>query len=88
MKTPEQIKEWLEDKPWYSKYKAHVLEKLCYSHKTKDEILSRMKGKMTFLFAFSWKESDEGFDFWHDINNQFQKWLHDDENTRADKGMA
>lgn len=88
MKTPEQIKKWLEDKPWYRKYKAHVLGKLCHSHKTKDEILSGMKGDMTFLLAFSWKESDEGFNFWNDINNQFQKWLHDDENTRADKGMA
>lgn len=87
MKTPEQIKEWLEDKPWYRQYEEHVL---CNPHNTKDklEFLSGMKGDMTFLFAFSWKESDEEFDFWHDINNQFQKWLHDDENTRADKGMA
>lgn len=65
MKTPEQIKEWLQKQEWYPLYKSNAGK----------EPGGRL-GSRTISSAFYWKETPQGYAFWSKINGQFLLWYH------------
>ena len=81
MKTPEQIKAWLEAQPWYELFKSYTLDEdanpdtdvdgLKYNS---EKTLSGIRGDSTIVFAFVWCRTNEGYDFWNNVNNQFYEW--------------
>lgn len=78
MKTPEQIKAWMEAQPWYEQFKLNTVIGN-YTIKYVQKVLSGIYGKSTIVLAFGWEDSDEKWKFWNDINNEFCKW-YDEEN--------
>lgn len=78
MKTPEQIKAWLEAQPWYEQFENNVMGNWCNTTKEKMRTLSGENGIITIALAFSWQISDEGFCFWKDIDEQFRNWYNEE----------
>ena len=82
MKTPEQIKAWLEAQPWYEQFKSYTLrEDLNYDVKDikahSAKVLSGLNDDLTIAFAFVWDGTNEGYRFWDNIDTQFIKWYLD-----------
>lgn len=61
MKTPEQIKEWLENQEWYPQFVANIISQ-------------NIKGISTIGESFDWNRTPEGFSFWRRINKDFLRW--------------
>lgn len=79
MKTPEQIKAWLEAQPWYEQFKKNV--EIHHYPFDINNFLKRKYGDFTIVRAFSWQYSNEGFEYWRGIDMEFTKWYnHDEEN--------
>ena len=78
MKTPEQIKAWLEAQPWYEQFKLNVLNSK-YPEYQKQLTLNGERGIHTIAVAFMWAYTPEGFFFWLDVYGTFTEW-YDDEN--------
>lgn len=76
MKTPEQIKEWLERQPWYEQYKTNLFQQSDSSLESR-ECLSGQAGLHTISGAFCWQITEEGFDFWNDVDRKFMDWFED-----------
>ena len=81
MKTPEQIKAWLEAQPWYELFKSYTLDEDANPHTDVDgfkydseKTLSGIRGDSTIVSAFVWRRTNEGYDFWNNVNNQFYEW--------------
>lgn len=79
MKNPEQIKAWLEARPWYEQFENNVMRDWSNTSKGIKRTLSGENGITTIALAFNWQLTDEGFEFWKAIDEQFRKW-YDDEN--------
>ena len=78
MKTPKQIKAWLEAQPWYEQFEINVIGN---RHKTAKEISRTFSGEdgvITIAFSFSWQLTDEGFEFWKTIDEQFRNWYNEE----------
>lgn len=73
MKTPEQIKEWLEKQKWYESFKQQAEKNLGITPEL-DETLNGIDGILTISAAFDWQRSEEGFSFWERINKDFLRW--------------
>lgn len=72
MKTPEQIKEWLESQQWYPQFVENLKkqrESVPYEH-----ILCGILKERTIGSAFKWRFTVEGFYFWKYIEDQFLEW--------------
>ena len=84
MKTPEQIKAWLEAQPWYEQFKNYTLNEFVNFdvnvNKSSAETLMGKRGESTIMFAFSWEATDEGAGFWNEVDFQFREWYHNEEN--------
>ena len=78
MKTQEQIKEWLERQPWYEQYKTNLLQESDSSLELRECLLGQA-GLLTISKAFCWGTTEEGFDFWNDVDSKFTKWLESEE---------
>lgn len=78
MKTPEQIKAWLEAQPWYEQFENNVIGNRFKTAKEISGTFSGEDGVITIAFAFSWQLTDEGFVFWKAIGEQFRKWYYDE----------
>ena len=78
MKTPEQIKAWLEARPWYEQFKNNVMRDWSNTSKGIKRTLSGENGITTIALAFNWQISDEGFQFWDDIDEQFRNWYNEE----------
>ena len=76
MKTAEQIREWLRDKPWYEQYKMNLFREKDSSMESR-ECLSGQSGLHTISKAFCWGTTEEGFDFWNDVDGKFTDWFED-----------
>lgn len=84
MKTPEQIKAWLEAQPWYEQFKNNTLDPdINIVNPTKCEedsarTLSGYHGDLTIVLSFRWFKTNEGYIFWANIDNQFCKWYNEE----------
>lgn len=85
MKTPEQIKAWLEAQPWYEQFKNYTLDKNVnligneeYLKLDSAMTLSGVKGVSTITGAFIWRLTKEGVGCWADINFIFNIWYHEE----------
>lgn len=78
MKTSEQIKEWLERQLWYEQYKTNLFWENDSSLVSR-KYLSGDEGGLTISKAFYWRDTEEGFDFWNDVNKKFVDWFKDKE---------
>ena len=77
MKTPEQIKAWLEAQPWYEQFKSRVLSGP-YPAEDKHRTLNGKDGAITIGGSFTWP-SDE-IDEWGKRDEEFKKWYFNEEN--------
>ena len=73
MKTPEQIKAWLEAQPWYEQFKENVFNS-GFSELRKQRTLSGKDGIDTIVGAFKWVGTHETLFFWEDVDKKFCKW--------------
>ena len=85
MKTQEQIKEWLERQPWYENYRTNLLRESDSSFESR-ECLSGYAGLLTISKAFCWGTTEEGFDFWNEVDGKFTDWFDREENPKLMKG--
>ena len=77
MKTPEEIREWLQKQKWYPQFVDNLKnqrESAPYEH-----ILCGILKERTISSAFRWGFTPEGFYFWNYIENQFLKWYNEEE---------
>ncbi|MBO8472528.1 MAG: hypothetical protein IAB81_02730 [Bacteroidetes bacterium] len=79
MKTPEQIKEWLQKQEWYPQFVRNVKNDSLNSEEDVQDYISGKMQEYTFAYSFSWYESPEGFDFWHEKEKQFFEWYDKEE---------
>lgn len=84
MKTPEQIKAWLEAQPWYEQFKNNTLNSIanfCIDiEEDSKRTLSGERKDSTILNAFSWLRTNEGYLFWIKVDYMFRGWYYNDEN--------
>ena len=84
MKTPEQIKAWLEAQPWYEQFKNNTLNGFVNFdvnvNQSSAETLLGKRGESTIMLAFYWEATDEGAGFWNEVDFQFREWYHNEEN--------
>ena len=85
MKTPEQIKEWLEGQPWYEQYKTNLFRQNDSSKESLEFLLGNA-GLTTISKAFCWGTTEEGFDFWNEVDEKFTDWFDREENPKLTKG--
>lgn len=76
MKTPEQIRAWLESREWWPQFRRNTVE---FDYRTA-EVLSGDRGEDTILDAFCWVYAPEGLSFWTEKNWEFQKWYKANDN--------
>lgn len=77
MKTPEQIKAWLEAQPWYEQFEINVIRNWITSLKAR-KTFSGENGIITIALAFNWQATNEGFEFWNDVDNKFRNWYNEE----------
>lgn len=77
MKTPEQIKEWLEEQEWYPQFRLNT--HCDNSVRSAEKVFNGNCLKGTILLSFDWRKTEEGFDFWNVIDKQFQEWYNKEE---------
>ncbi len=75
MKTPEQIKAWLEAQPWYEQFKSRVLNDSSPSE-DKRKILNGELGEITIFWAFLWPNNEIAI--WENANRQFLEWYNEE----------
>ena len=73
MKSEKQIEEYLKSKEWYDRY-LHNIKKVFSSGSVSNYTLGR-KSYNTIRLAFNWKITDEGYDYWADIDKEFREWF-------------
>lgn len=72
MKTPEQIRDWLEKQEWYLQFKMNAYG--CCGVRSSKRVLNGECSRGTILLSFDWRRTEEGFDFWSMIDKEFQEW--------------
>lgn len=72
MKTPEQIKEWLQKQEWYPQFRLNTYYD--NSVRTAEKVLSGDCLKGTMVLSFVWEKTKQGWDFWNKVNDEFEKW--------------
>lgn len=78
MKTEQEIKEWLESRPWFKKFKRNLEKQAKLTpelQKTVYDILEGQYGYSTISAAFNWETTPEGTYFWAKRNTEFIRWL-------------
>ena len=75
MRTKEEIKKWLEEKPWFKNYVKNIyLQRLDFNPSTMERFLSGSKGEDTISGAFTWCGTSEEHKFWECVNKEFHNW--------------
>ena len=76
MKTPEQIKAWLEAQPWYEEFKKEVMSGDDISDKSKKDILDGKRSINTLREGVVMFNADRG---WLERNDYFMSWFSNNE---------
>lgn len=77
MKTPEQIRAWLESREWWPQFVKNTVD---YDYLT-EEVLGGDRGEDTIIDAFGWFTAPEGPFFWQDRNREFKEWYFGENNN-------
>lgn len=78
MKTPEQIRQWLEARPWYEQFKEIVLNGCDIFHNAKKNILNGKRGVFTILEAIG---PDCDIENWPERDDEFRRWFCNNEDN-------
>lgn len=73
MKTADEIKEWLRKQDWFGAFVKNV-EEYYYNDGMLSDIINGKRGRTTILEAFTWRDTEEGRDFWCNIEKQYLEW--------------
>lgn len=73
-RKPEEIKEWLEKRRWYERFKTNVQSYL--SPEEAEDLLSGQFDLDTISSAFMWEWTPEGIEFWGKCEYQFLRWYY------------
>lgn len=76
MRTKEEILEWLSAQNWYPRYRE------CFGHNSLDysfEWLLEHRPTKILRWAFSWRDTREGFDTWHRRSGELIDFLGENE---------
>ena len=65
-RRPEEIKEWLEKRRWYERFKTNVQSYL--SPEEAEDLLSGQFDLDTICSAFMWEGTPEGIEFWVSVS--------------------
>ena len=76
MKTPEQIKAWLEAQPWNEQFKKEVMSGDDISDKSKKDILDGKRSIITLREGVVMFSADGG---WLERNDYFMSWFSNNE---------
>lgn len=74
MRTPGEIEKWLKKQKWFDKFYDHCRKQHFYDLKFVEGIMSGNHGVETIMDAFKWCITDEGADYWYDVQKTFWKW--------------
>lgn len=78
-RKPEEIRNWLVGRKWYSVFKTNLLKELedgALSAEDVDDIIAGKRDKMTIGAAFAWNATPEGTKYWGKREYQFLKWYY------------
>ena len=78
MKTEQEIKEWLETRRWFKKFKRNLKKQAKLNpelQKTVDNILEGRYGHSTITAAFKWENTPEGLYYWAKRATEFIRWF-------------
>lgn len=78
MKTPAQIRAWLETRRWFKKFKRNLEKQAKLNpelQETVDNILEGWYGHSTISAAFKWENTPEGLGYWAKRNSEFIRWF-------------
>lgn len=78
MKTEQEIKEWLETRRWFKKFKRNLEKQAKLNpalQETVDNILEGQYGDRTISSAFKWGNTPEGLSYWSKRNIEFIQWF-------------
>ena len=77
-KTEQEIKEWLETRRWFKKFKRNLEKQAKLNpelQETVDNILEGRYGHSTISAAFKWENTPEGLGYWARRNIEFIRWF-------------
>lgn len=76
MKTPEQIREWLQKQEWYPKFVENLENDFLNGlhDYEREEILQGKWGIFTIYDAFEYSFTPEGTEYWANNDIEFIKW--------------
>lgn len=73
MKTPAEIKEYLQVHEWYNDFVDSSMKHYNSKNET-EKVIRGLYGSETISRAFLWDESVKGFKFWHKVHKEFRSW--------------
>lgn len=73
MKTADEIKGWLRKQDWFGAFVKNI-EEYYHNDDMLSDIINGEHGRTTILVAFTWRDTEEGHDFWRNIENKFLFW--------------
>ena len=82
MKTPEQIKQWLQTQPWYDEFKEKVMDGNDISYNSKMNILNGKRGVYNIHEAIGSPDYDS--EKWWARINEFSLWFCSNETITFD----
>lgn len=81
-KSKEDIAKYLYTQEWFPKYVANIIiQSKCF-----EEIITGIYGSDSIDVAFTWALTEEGWEFWHQIDLDFHKWYKEEVFINISKG--
>lgn len=76
MKTPKQIRHWMQQQEWFESFKEQTIEyyKKQSLPEVAEKILNGESGSKTISGAFPWICSREGHSYWESKDQKFMTW--------------
>ena len=74
-KTAKNVREWLQEQPWYEAFYSNTRKRYWYDERTIKNILNGVYLEETLMAAFNWDCAPEGPDYWEQINLEFMDWF-------------
>lgn len=79
-KRPRQVRRWLRKQPYWGSFRKFVWMEEDRSLRDKLEVLLGYAGPTTFIDAFDWGSTLQGFNEWKAIHDSFLDWYYNSNN--------
>lgn len=79
MKTKKQIIEWLKSNGLYDAFAKNISSENVENQV--EQFVAEEKSRNILASSFLWQSTNEGYDFWHNADKEFLRWLNSDEHT-------